>query len=120
MADWIEYRKALRDHVKVHRLAKLMEIPYPYALGLVSCLWLWAVDNATHGDLSSFTDEEIAYAAKLDGPVNGFRKHLMAVRFLDSSGRLHDWDKHGTRVLRTANERVKKARAAKHKEAKRK
>lgn len=106
MADWIEYRKALRDHVKVRRLAGALSIPYAHALGLVSCLWLWAIDNASDGNLNPFSDEELAYAAKWDGAVNGFRTHLTEIRWLDPDGRLHDWEKHGTRLLREAKTRT--------------
>ena len=46
MGLWIEYDESLWDFWKVKRLARLLEVPYAHALGLVSCLWTWTVRNS--------------------------------------------------------------------------
>ena len=96
---WIEYHTTLRDFWKIKRLARLLHIPYAYALGLVSCLWTWAAENKPDGNLSKFQDAEIAEAATWEGPVNGFVGYLTTCELLDPDGRLHDWNQHGLRII---------------------
>lgn len=103
---WIEFHEQLRDHYKVQRLSKLLKIPYTQALGHLACLWTWAAGNARDGNLKKLTDDEIAYAAKWDGQVNGFVGHLIASGFLEKDRTIHDWTKHGVRFLEQAKSRT--------------
>ena len=96
---WIEYHLTLREFWKVQRLADLLQIPYAHALGLVSCLWVWAAANQGDGNLARFSDQEIARAARWEGSVNGFRGYLVQSELLDKDGKVHRWDRYGTRVL---------------------
>ena len=107
---WIEYHDALWDFWKVNRLAKAIDIPYAHALGLISCLWTWAVRNQPCGILKRFTDDEIADAMRWTG-----KRPIPAKRFLINSElldkkteELHDWNKHGLRLLNQARERKKR------------
>lgn len=102
---WIEYHTALRDFWKIKRLAAILSVPYPHALGLVSCLWTWAAENKPDGNLKKFSDEELAEASKWDGQTNGFVGHLKACELLDADGGLHDWQQHGIRMLLNSRER---------------
>ena len=104
---WIEYHLTLREFWKVQRLADLLQIPYAHALGLVSCLWVWTAANQGDGNLARFNDQEIARAARWEGTVNGFRGYLVQSELLDKDGKLHQWDRYGTRVLTQA--RMRKA-----------
>ena len=112
---WIEYHTALRDHWKISRLADKLKTHYTEALGLVSCLWLWAAENAQDGHLKQFTDEEVARAARWTGAVNGFRQYLLDCELVDPDGRLHRWESYGLRMLLSARERQRESRAKKAK-----
>ena len=119
---WIEYHTALRDHWKISRLADKLKTPYTEALGLVSCLWLWAAENAQDGHLKQFTDEEVARAARWTGAVNGFRQYLIDCELVDQDGRLHQWERYGNRLLRESKERTeqwRKSQKIKNKKTKR-
>ena len=96
---WIEFHAALWQFWKVERLAAKLQIPYAHALGVLGCLWTWAATNKTDGDLSKFSDAELASAAKWHGSVNGFVRYLKDCEWMDADGRLHDWAQHGTRIL---------------------
>ena len=107
---WIEFHTGLWNHWKVNRLAKKLDISYPHALGLVSCLWTWAVDNAENGNLSHFTDEEIAKGCRWIGEASGFFSYLIECQLVDENKRIHDWDKHGIRILKEARRRKAESR----------
>lgn len=107
---WIEFHETLRDHYKVGRLADTLEIPYPHALGLIACLWTWAVGNARDGDLSKFTEQEIGRACRFDGPAEKAVGALKSAGLLEGDMTLHDWKAHGTRLLDEARLRVQRSR----------
>lgn len=109
---WIEYHEQLRDHWKIKRLAKHLGVSYPQALGHVSCLWLWVVGNKPDGDVSKFQPEEIASAGMWRGKAAKFADALRDCELVDASGLIHDWERHGLRVLVKARERVKRFRNA--------
>lgn len=111
---WIEFHTELRDHWKINRLKDSLGIKYAEALGLMGCLWTWAAIQSPKGNLSGFTDAEIASASRYDGDAKMFKNSLKTAKLLDASGRLHDWHKHGIRLLNNARNRVKKHRDMKH------
>lgn len=102
---WIEYHAALWSFWKVDRLAEKLRIPYPHALGVLSCLWTWAANNKPDGNLKKFSDTEIAHACRWDGVVNGLIGDLKTCELIDQDGMLHDWKDHGTRVLRQSRDK---------------
>ena len=110
---WIELHQEARTHFKIERLAKKLNVSTAHALGCLCSLWLWAVSNAPKGDLQGFTDEEIASASGWLGATNGFVNHLIACRLMDESRCIHDWHKHGVRLLVAARKRVSKHRKQK-------
>lgn len=108
---WIEYHLSLREFWKVDRLAARLGIRYTEALGVVSCLWCWAGNNAKDGRLKKFTDLEIAKAARWEGPADNFKEILRSCRLLDKgTDKIHDWDKHGLRLIEESRRRQKEYR----------
>mgnify|MGYP001612916451 CR=1 FL=1 len=107
---WIEYHEQLRDHWKVHRLSNQLKIPYAHALGLLSCLWTWAVSNARDGDLGRFREEEISRAATWSGSAKEFLTSLIETGWLDEGNLIHDWDLYGVRLLENLKKRMKRHR----------
>lgn len=76
------------------RLAAALGISRAAATGHLTFLWLWALDYAPHGDVSSFTHKEIAYAADYEGDPKKFYVTLDVTGWVDKDGKLHDWDKY--------------------------
>ena len=109
---WIEFHIALRDHWKIDRLAFLMECEYPTALGYIACLWCWTASNAPNGNLSKFSDKELCKAARI--PLEKSLKDVLkSVKLMDRHDRIHDWGKHGLRLLESTRSRVRKHREMK-------
>jgi hypothetical protein len=106
---WIEYHTALRDHWKIKRLAIILGIEYPHALGIVSCLWLWVAEYSPKGDIERFSDEEIRDAARCN--MQKFSKDtLKKCELINDRGKINDWNKHGLKLLVSNRKRVKEYR----------
>ncbi len=110
---WIEFHTELRDHWKINRLKETLQIEYPHALGLVACLWTWAAQQAPDGNLKRFTDAEISAAARWIGDKNLIRPALKAAKLIERNGMIHDWEKHGVRLLLSSRKRLEEFRERK-------
>lgn len=64
---WIESHQELWRHPKTKKLARLLQISIPTAVGHLHGLWYWAMDFAQDGDLSSYDAEDIADAVMWEG-----------------------------------------------------
>lgn len=89
---WIESHQELRDHPKRKRLSRLLEINRRETVGLLHELWWWAYDYAPEGDLSAFSDEDIADAIDWEGDSSQLAEALVQAGFIDDSRRIHDWE----------------------------
>lgn len=61
------------------------------------CLFLWAAQNRSDGDLSGMSDEDIELAIDFDGDVGAFVAALSSLGFLDGeegARTIHDWAEH--------------------------
>lgn len=116
---WIESHQELGRHPKTKRLARAAGIGIPAAIGHLHLLWWWAMDFAQDGELTNYTDEDIADAAIWDGIAHEFMNALIEAGFIDGTEgnrRIHDWWEYAGRLIdkREQNrERMKRARAAK-------
>jgi hypothetical protein len=110
---WIEYHTALRDHWKVDRLATLLNKEYVYALGAISCLWLWVAEYAQNGDISRFSDVEIRKFCRCNDQ-NFSKNALKECGLLNEDDRINDWNKYGIRVLKSSRKRQKEYRKQLH------
>ena len=110
---WIESHQELRGHPKTKRLAKRLKIQVYAAVGLLHCLWYWAVDYAPDGDLSGFEDWEIADAAGYEKDPSKLMDALIFSGFLDNTDtgiKIHDWDDYAGRTIEQREEKKKKNR----------
>lgn len=111
---WMRLDATVREHRKVGRLARLLGLEVPHALGHLVCLWTWCLSNAPDGDLDDMTAEEISAAAQWRGDPERLRSALLSTRLLDESEhglRVHDWREHAEGLKsaeRTARWREKK------------
>jgi hypothetical protein len=104
---WLHSHQALRDHPKKDRLAELLfngsvpnDVSDLAAVGLLHCLWWWALDYAQDGDLAKFSDRQIAKGCGWIGDATLLVQALVDAGFVDKKPRrIHDWDEYGGKLL---------------------
>ena len=101
MSEWIESHTALREHPKLKRLARLLGINRREAAGLLHWLWWWAMDYAPDGNLSAYTEADIADGLDWEGDAKKLIAALREAGFIDKKEfKLHDWEDYGGRLYR--------------------
>lgn len=84
----------LPSHPKTKKLMRRLGAAGPWAL---VCLFLWARENRSDGDLRGMTDEDIELASDWTGGDSALVTALVAVGFIDGDEgerRIHDWAEH--------------------------
>lgn len=111
---WIESHATLREHPKTKHLCRLLKLRRWEGVGLLHFVWWWALDYAPEGDLSVWTDEDIADAVEWKREPAILIEALIAAGFLDEDRQIHDWYEFAERRIarRRANaERMRAKRA---------
>lgn len=116
---WIESHGELVNHPKTRKLARHLNVPRWGAVGLLHCLWHWAVAYAHDGDLSGYGDEDIALGAEWEDDPKTFVDALVECGWVDRDGEnlsVHDWDEYAGRLIdrRKANAERKRQSRARH------
>ncbi len=109
---WIESHQTLGQHPKTRKLARLLNISVPTAVGHLQFLWWWAMDYAPDGSLERFEDADIADAMLWEGNAEALVDALRIAGFVDVN-QIHDWDTYLGRLIdrRAANaERARESR----------
>lgn len=96
---WIELHQTLPQNKKTLRFKNILNIKTPQAVGHLCMLWLWALDNAQDGDLSSFTNKEIAEVSGYDKKVDEFIEALHTAGFIDENKCIHDWFNYAGKLI---------------------
>lgn len=112
---WIESHQELADHPKTKRLMRALGVDRYTVIGVLHVLWYWALDYADDGNLSAFSDADIADGVGWPGDASELVHGLTVAGFLDETRTIHDWDDFAGRYVakRQANaERMRVARAA--------
>lgn len=115
---WIESHQTLSQHPKTRKLAILLGVSKPAAIGHLHCLWWWAIDYAEEGNLNHLDSLDIAIGAEWEGDADTFVDALTRSGFLDLTDdglAIHDWDDYAGKLIgrRKANaERMRAARAS--------
>lgn len=112
---WIELHQSLPTHRKTLALADELDIEPVQAVGHLSCLWLWALDNAPDGNLEGISDRTLARAAQWSADPAAFREGLANAGFVGNDEKIHDWDDYAGRLVerrQTERERSRQRRAA--------
>lgn len=112
---WIEIHQSLPDHRKTLALGDALDLPIPlYAMAHVIAFWLWALDNAPDGNLSSVSARTIARVARWPGDPAVFVNAMVDVGFLnaDEDGALsiHDWGDYAGRLMERRRASVERTR----------
>jgi hypothetical protein len=99
---WLQVHQSLRNHRKILEAAHRLDVPQARMIGHMVILWLWAIDNSPHGDLSGLTPAVLAFAADWPGDAQAFVAALVEVGFLDQEGEtlfIHDWADYTGRLI---------------------
>lgn len=99
---WIESHQELWRHPKTKKLARLLGVSVPTAVGHLHGLWYWALDFAQDGDLTKYDPEEIADAVLWEGGASDLMEALIAAEYIDQDGdniSLHDWHDYAGRLI---------------------
>ena len=114
MIPWIQVYSNLPHHPKVSHLADVLGLssaavnPNAVAAGILICLWTWAVQNAPDGDLSNVSPRALADACLWKRSPQKLVEGLQTAGFLESDGRLHDWEEYALLYIdREARQREK-------------
>ena len=116
---WMESHQTLRDHPKKDHLAELLfngSVPNDVAdfaaAGLLHYLWYWALDYAQDGDLSKFSDRQVAKGCRYQGDATLLVQSLAQAGFIDPDRRIHDWNEYAGRLLaKRESDRARKAQS---------
>lgn len=92
---WVSVHQPIRDHRKTRDLFRTLNIKRAEAVGTLTLLWTWAIDNCDkNGKLLSCTIDDIAAAAYWDGDPNTLYDALVKTGWIDEKADgmyLHDW-----------------------------
>jgi hypothetical protein len=112
---WIESHQELRDHPKRKRLSRILDISRRETIGLLHELWWWAYDYAPEGDLSAFTDEDIADAIDWERDPGALVEALVEAGFINADRQIHDWEDFAQKWIdrRQADKERKRAKRGK-------
>ena len=113
---WIESHQELARHPKAKKLARLLGVSLPAAIGHLHFLWWWAMDYAQDGDISKYDPYDIADASGWDDEPDTWYNALIEVGFIDPDKKIHDWFEYAGRLVerREQNkERKRRSRAKK-------
>lgn len=115
---WIESHQELGRHPKMKKLARILNIAVPTAVGHLHFFWWWALDYAQDGSLSRYDAGDIADAALWEQDAQAFVDAMVEAGFIDRDQdgtlRIHDWDDYAGRLLdkrRQNAERKRRSRA---------
>ncbi|MGN7359480.1 DnaD domain-containing protein [Paenibacillus sp. SAF-054] len=113
---WIESHQELARHPKTKRLARLLGVSLPTAIGHLHLFWWWAMDYSQDGDLSKYDSADIEDACEWDGVPGKLYSALRDSKFVDHDDIIHDWYDYAGRLVekREQNkERKRRSRAKK-------
>lgn len=116
MIPWIQVYSNLTTHRKTGRLADELGLansfvsPDVVAVGILISLWTWAVQNASNGDISDCSARAIAEACRWRKKPEQLVAALKNAGWVDSDGKLHDWEEYACLLMEQEDNRKAKTR----------
>lgn len=111
---WLESHQELGNHPKVAKLARLLGISRPAAVGHLHYFWWWALDYARNGDVTRYDALQIVTGSLWDGDETLFVDAMLAAGFLERDGDrllIHDWDEYGGKTVSRMSSNAARQRA---------
>ena len=112
---WIESHQEVGRHPKTKKLARLLGVSLPAAVGHLHYLWWWALDFAQDGVLDKYDAEDIADAMQWEGDADQLVEALLSSGYIDDTDDslvVHDWHDYAGKLLeRRAKDRARKRAA---------
>lgn len=114
MIPWIQVYSNLQGHKKTCKLRDGLGFSANYqAVGVVVCLWSWAAVNAPDGNLTGYSDRDIADAVgwkKSPGKLLGALAHAGFIDRNDDVFQIHDWEEHAALLMDSEAQQRKNTR----------
>jgi hypothetical protein len=101
----------LGQHPKTRRLARLLGVSIPTAIGHLHLLWHFALKYAPDGDLAGFDALDVADGALWEGEPTALLSALADAGWLDA-GQLHDWGEYGGKFVKRKEDNAERMRDA--------
>lgn len=103
MCAWIKVDQSLFTHRKIATMADHLDIDEMQAVGCITALWSWAIDNAPDGKLTG-SDRMIAKASHWYGSPTRYVEALFSAGFMDDdfngNRELHNWEQWAGALVR--------------------
>lgn len=107
---WFEVHQEFYRHPKLDELARLSGLTHNTCVGVVVGLWTFCADFAKDGDLTGHTTN-LSNRLHVPDPLKSkIVKCLVKSGWIDDDLRVHDWKKHGLRLLDQNKTRQRKLR----------
>lgn len=94
----------LAQHPKTRKLARLLGVSIPTALGHLHLLWHFGLKFAPDGNLSRFDLDEIADGCLWEGDPLALHNALLQAGWVEEDGErgvcIHDWEEFGGKVVK--------------------
>ena len=111
---WIEVHDTLPEHPKVRQAARALRQSVPETVGMLICLWTWALNHREDGVLREMDAEDLARVMRYGGRAQKLRAALVDARLLDALPdgrcRIHDWDEHVSLLMEQRERKRAQAR----------
>ena len=113
---WIESHQEVGRHPKTKKLARLLGVSLPAAVGHLHYFWWWALDFAQDGTLEKYDGYDLADAMQWVGDPDQLVEALISAGYIDDTDdglMIHDWGEYAGKLLeRRAKDRARKRAAA--------
>lgn len=119
---WIESHQEVWQHPKTRKLARLLGVSVPTAVGHLHGLWYWALSYAQDGMIGRYDADEIADAVLWPGDPQQFVEALISSGYADETEdgpALHDWYDYAGRLMEQIETRKEQNRTRKQRQRER-
>ncbi len=110
---WIEVHDTLPDHQKVACVSDALGVSETQVIGMLVCIWTWALSNRPEGKLSSVDKRIVERAARWEGAPGELFAALLDAAWIDCSDGdtygIHDWGDYAGRLIEKRAQAVARA-----------
>ena len=96
-------KREARNHSKMRRLCRKLDVPLYQAMGILECLWHLTAVEAWRGDIGKLSNEDIALALDYRGDEDQLIEALIASGWIDKDETyrllVHDWAEHADNTV---------------------